>query len=173
MADQFFTGLDPEAAPDPVSPHGGPSDPAGWASVTPHGATPAPYDINAPQDIGGIAAAVAGAGALTGAGIVYPRGPRQDEALAILESPQGAGAMNVLTGFPDYESSDISPGANLETPVTGAGLHPGTTQDGIPQFAGGLGAGVEGVPPDGGSIGAPAPGYPGTTQDGLTKYGTS
>ena len=37
---EFFQGLDPAGAPDPVTPQDGPSDPAGWAQVTPAGQAP-------------------------------------------------------------------------------------------------------------------------------------
>lgn len=173
MSTPFFQSPDPAGVPSPVTPADTPPDASGWAEVTPPGMGPAPYDISAPQDIAGITAAVSAAGGLAGAGIVYPQGPRQAEALAILESAQGAGAMSVFSGFPDYESADISPGANMETPVQGTGDYPGTMQDGVPQFTAGLGAGVEGVPPEGGDMGPGGMNYPGTVQDGLTKYGTS
>lgn len=183
MSDQFLP-RDPAAAPDPVTPTGGPGDPAGYAKVTPAGAgpAPAPYDISAPQDIAGITAALGGANALAGAGVLYPAGPRQAEARALLDSAQGAPAMSVTSGFPDYETTDIRPGANMENPVQGQGPagppYPGTTQGGVPQFTAGLGAGaaggLPGVPPEDGSM-TPSKGgnYPGTVQDGLAKYGTS
>src|SRR5215469_17148397 len=112
----FFQNLDPDAAPDPVTPYGGPGDPTGYAKVTPPGTgpAPAPYDISAPQDIAGITAAVQAAmnltggqeGASTGAGIPNRDSPRQAEAAAILDSPQGAMSSNVFSGFPDYENQD-------------------------------------------------------------------
>ncbi|HSZ41806.1 MAG TPA: hypothetical protein VK817_17765 [Trebonia sp.] len=181
MGTPFFQSPDPAGAPDPVTPADGPSDPAGWAQVTPSATEPAPYSISGPQDIAGIGAALAAAmdlsggaeGAGPGAGIPDRHSPRQAEAEAILMSPQGAGAMNVTSGFPDYESSDISPGANMENPVQGAGTYPGTRQDDVQVFDDGLGSGVTGVPPEGGSMDSPVTGYPGTTQSGLTKYGTS
>lgn len=174
MSSPFFQSLDPAAAPDAVTPAGGPSDPEGYAGVTPSGRGPAAYDISAPQDIAGITGAVSAAGALSGAGIVYPRSPRQQEAEALLTSPQGAPEMSVMSGFPDYESSDISPGANMENPIQGhTGQYPGTTQDGLPMYSGGEGTGVSGVPPEGGNMGPGGGDYPGTTQEGLTKYGTS
>ena len=173
MSTPFFQSPDPAGAPSPVTPADGPSDAAGYDGVAPSGTFPAPYDINAPQDIAGIEAAVTAAGALSGAGIVYPQGPRQSEAEALLTSPQGAGAMSVTSGFPDYESSDVSPGANMENPVQGAGTYPGTRQDDVPVFDDGLGTGVSGVPPEGGNMDSPVAGYPGTVQDGLRKYGTS
>lgn len=180
MSSPFFQTPDPAGAPDPVTPADGPSDPAGYAGVTPPGRGPAPYDISGPQDIGGIEAAVqaamdlsgGGEGAGTGAGIPDRDSPRQQESLAILGSPQGAGSSNVFSGFPDYENQDLRPVSDLNTPIQGHGFHPGTTQDGLPVSGDGLGAGVEGVPPEGGSMGPGGTGYPGTTQDGLTKYGT-
>ena len=186
MGNPFFQPADPAAAPDPVTPRGGPSDPAGYAGVAPRGAgpAPAPYDIAAPQDIAGITAAVEAAGRLSGAGILYPQGPRQAEALAILDSPQGAASSDVFAGFPDYEDADLRPGPNMENPVQGTGTlpgstpYPGTIQGGVPQFTAGLGAsaggGLPGVPPESGSMTPSAGGdYPGTLQDGLQKYGTS
>jgi hypothetical protein len=177
----FFQPVSPAAAPDPVTPAGGHGDDAGWAKVTPGDGEPAPYSISAPQDIAGIGAALDAAGAVAGAGIIYPRGPRQAQAEAILVSPQGAPSSNVFAGFPDYENQDLRPGPDMENPVQGQGPagpdYPGTTQGGVPQFMAGLGgdnAGIPGVPPEGGAMaGSGDMDYPGTTQDGLTKYGTS
>ena len=153
-----------------MTPADTPSSPSGYAEVTPHGRGPAPYDINAPQDIAGIQAAFNAANDLAGAGVLFPKGPRQREAQAILESPQGADSSNVLAGFPDYENNNITP-PPLVNPIHGAGDYPGTTQA-VPQY--GVGGGVEGVSPDSGSMGQGAGlGYPGTTQDGVPKYGTS
>jgi len=183
MGNPFFQGLDPMGVPDAVTPQAGPSNAAGYDAVTPQGsgAAPAPYDISAPQDIAGLAAAVqaamgvsgGGEGAPSGAGIPDRLGPRQAEAAALLDSPQGSGAMSVLAGFPDYESSDISPGANMENPIQGAGDYPGTRQDGIPVYGADEGGPVPGAPPGGSMAGSAGGNYPGTTQDGLTKYGTS
>jgi hypothetical protein len=182
MSSPFFQSQDPAGVPDAVTPQDSPADEAGWAQVTPPGQGPAPYDIAAPQDIAGIGAALTaamdlsggGEGSGPGAGIPDRHSPRQAQAEAILESPQGAPAMSVTAGFPDYETTDISPGANMENPVQGQGNYPGTTQDDVPQFGDGLGSGVTGVAPDDGSMAPSAGGdYPGTTQDGLAKYGTS
>ena len=170
MSSPFFQSLDPSAAPDAVTPADSPSSPEGWASVSPSGIGPAPYDIAAPQEIAQITGAVAAAGALTGAGIVYPVSPRQAETRAFMDSPQGSGAANVITGFPDYESADISPGPAMQNPVQGAGDYPGTTQD-VPMY--GMGGGIPGVTPETGSMDDASLGYPGTTQDGVPKYGTS
>lgn len=185
----FFQNLDPAAAPPPVTPSGGHGDDAGWAKVTPVTDSPAPYDISAPQDIAGIAAAAAAArelaggaeGTDTGAGFGNVASPRQAQTEAILDSPQGADSSNVFAGFPDYENQDLRPAGELPTPIQGEmGAYPveNTYQPGLPQFMAGLGGdapgSVPGVPPEGGSVG-PSKGmdYPGTTQDGLTKYGTS
>jgi hypothetical protein len=188
MGTPFFQTPDPAGAPDPVTPSDAPSSPDGYAGVTPPGTglAIAPYSISAPQDIAGIGAAVQAAmaltggaeGAPTGAGIPDRDSPRQREAAAILDSPQGAPSSDVFAGFPDYESSDISPGVNLETPIQGHGFHPDTTQPGVPQFTAGLGpssgGGLPGVPPESGNMGPSTGGnYPGTVQDGLTTYGTS
>lgn len=180
MTSPFFQSLDPMAAPSPITPMDGPSDAAGWAEVTPHGMGPASYDISGPQDIAGIEAAVQAAmnlsggaeGSGPGAGIPDRHSPRQMQAEAILESPQGADSSNVFAGFPDYENADLRP-SELVTPIQGAGTYPGTLQEGVPMYGAQEGAGIEGVPPGGGNMGPAAPGYPGTTQDGLAKYGTS
>ena len=197
MSAPFFQDVNPPVAPDPVTPQAAPGDPAGWAKVTPvQDGEPAPYSISAPQDIAGITGAVqaamnlsgGGEGVGPGAGIPDRYGPRQQEAQAFLDSPQGAGAMNVTSGFPDYENTDVSPGPDTENPIQGTGTpgvlpeapapYPGTVQPGVPQFMAGLGGDtpgtLPGVPPEGGSIaGSADQDYPGTVQDGLTKYGTS
>jgi hypothetical protein len=149
-----------------VTPADSPSDPSGFDAVTPHGRGPAPYDIAAPQAIDGIAAAFDAANALAGAGVLYSRGPRQDETEALLTSPQGAGEMSVVSGFPDYESTDVNPGANMENPIQSqgpsSGPYPGTVQGDLPVFDDGLGAGVTGVPPETGNMGPGGMDYPGT-----------
>lgn len=98
-----------QAAPPPqITPPDSPSSPAGFAMVTPHGRGPAPYDIQAPQQ--DLAAAVEAAGRLTGAGVEYPMGPRDAEARALLESPQGAGPVDVTAGFHGSWPANVSPG---------------------------------------------------------------
>lgn len=169
---EFFQPLDPAAAPDPVTPRDSPADAAGWAQVTPAGQGPAPYDISAPQDIAGIGGIFDAANAVAGAGALYPKGARQSEAEALLESPAGAPAMNVTAGFPNYENTDPSPGADMENPIQGAGDYPGTTQGGIPVYGADEGSPVPGAPPAG-SMDTPGGDYPGTTQAGVPKYGTS
>lgn len=185
----FFQNLDPYAVPDAVTPYDAPSDPEGYAGVTPPGTgpAPAPYDISAPQPIGAITAAFNAAtalaggqeGAPTGAGMPQIASPRQREALNVLNGPQGAPAPPVLSGFPDYESADVRYGADLETPIQGQMFtYPvsNTYQPGIPQFMAGIRStsDLPGVTPETGSMGPSTGGdYPGTTQDGITKYGTS
>jgi hypothetical protein len=131
---EFFQSLDPAGAPDPATPADSPGDAAGYSGVTPAGPGTAPYDIAAPQDVTGISGAFDAANALTGSGVLYPRGPRQAEAEALLMSPAGAGAVNVTAGFADYGNADIGPGPDMETPIQGMGDYPGTTQDGLPTY---------------------------------------
>ncbi len=178
MSTPFLQPVNPDAAPDPVTPADSPGDAAGWAEVTPPGAGTAPYDISGPQDIAGITAAFDTANALSASGVLYPEGPRQHETQAFLDSPQGVGAMSITAGFPDYENTDPSPGPDMENPIQGhTDEYPGTTQDGVPQFMAGLGGdtpgSLPGVAPEGGSMDTPGGNYPGTSQGGLTTYGTS
>ena len=91
MGNPFFQNLDPQSPPDHVTPAATPSNPAGYASVTPHGQGPAAYDIQAPLMDGEITTAFDGANALGGAGFLYPQGPRQAQAQTLLDSPQGFG----------------------------------------------------------------------------------
>lgn len=127
--------LDPAGAPDPVTPADSPSDPAGYAGVMPSGRGPAPYDIQAPmQDLAGL---VSEAGMLAGAGIVYPHGPRQSQADALLSSPQGyggAGGYNIDAGYSGGGGdtgwpNNVDPGANVATPDQGTGDFAGTGTD--------------------------------------------
>jgi hypothetical protein len=129
--------LDPAGAPDPVTPHASPSDPAGFASVTPHGPGPAPYDIQAPMPDteGPFAQSVA----VAGAGVLYAQGPRQVQAAALLDSPQGYGGVtgyDIDAGFSGGGGdsgwpNNVDPGGNIGTPVTGSptGTYQGTGTD--------------------------------------------
>ena len=168
----FFQNLDPDAPPDAVTPSEG--DPTRPPVIPADEVGNAPYDISAPQDIAGISAACDAAGNLVGAGVVYPVGPRQIETRdGILDTPQGAMSSNVFSGFPDYENADIRPPGEIPTPIQGEMTYPvdNTYQPGLTQFTAGLGAGVEGVPPEGGNMGPGSGQYPGTTQSGLPLYG--
>src|SRR5258708_2124663 len=89
--------LDPIAANDPVTPRDTPSSPAGYASVTPHGAGPAPYNIQAESpDLSGTFDA---ANALTGAGVLYAQSPRQAATERLLSSPAGFRDFDIYGGF--------------------------------------------------------------------------
>ena len=92
-----YQNLDPMGVPSPITPAASPADPAGYAMVTPHGQGPAPYNIQAPME--DLSAVTSAAGELMGAGIVYGHGPRQAEAAALLNSPQGTGEMDITAGF--------------------------------------------------------------------------
>ena len=82
-----------------ITPSDSPSSPEGYAEVTPHGQGPAPYDIQAPLMDGEITAAVNAAGAVAGAGVVYPAGPRQRETEMLVSSPPGFGDFGITAGF--------------------------------------------------------------------------
>jgi hypothetical protein len=101
-----------------VTPADSPSEPSSYAAVPVQG-----MDIQAPME--DLTATFDAANSLAGAGVLYPQGPRQAESQALLESPQGAGAMSVIAGFPDYESADIMP-PPLAGPDRGTGPYPGT-----------------------------------------------
>lgn len=140
----FLQSLDPAGAPGPVTPADGPSDAAGFAMVTPGGRGTAWYDVQAANDEAAITAAFNGANALTGAGVLYPEGPRQREAQGLLDSPQGFSAGGGMSGYdimsgwsgePDESwQNDVQPVTLLQTPVQGAGDYPGTMQDGIQTY---------------------------------------
>lgn len=129
----LYQPLDPQSAPDPVTPADAPSDPAGYAGVTPHGQGPAPYNIQDPDDnLPDITAAYNAAGAAAGGGVVYPQSPRQAAAEAMLQSPAGfaVGGFSINDGFHagggDGWPADIKPG-ELQTPVQGAGSNQANT----------------------------------------------
>ena len=105
--------LDSLAVPNPVTPADSPSAPAQFAAVSPHGQGPAPYDIQAPlQDM---TALVAAAGALTGAGVVYPQGPRQAMTETLMTSPQGYGEQDIDAGW-SGGGGDTGWPSNVEPP---------------------------------------------------------
>ncbi len=143
-----YQSLDPQGAPDPVTPAAGPGDPAGYGMVTPHGRGTAPYDIQADNGQAAIQAAYDSAGAVSAAGVsVYgTQSPRQAAAERLLYSPQGFSAGGGTTGFlitqgfsgggGDGWPDDIQPGAILETPIQGQGGYPveNTYQPGLPVY---------------------------------------
>jgi hypothetical protein len=92
-----YQNLDSYSVPVPVTPADSPSAPEQYAAVTPGGQGPAWYDIQAPmQDL---SALTADAGALAGAGVIYPQGPRQAETEMLLSSPQGYGEQDIDAGW--------------------------------------------------------------------------
>lgn len=70
-----------------ITPSDSAGSPSDYAEVTPHGQGTAPYDVQAAQD--DLSGAVAAAGALAGAGVIYPQGPRQAMTETLMQSPQG------------------------------------------------------------------------------------
>ena len=134
-----YQNLDPMAVPSPITPQASPADPAGYAMVTPHGQGTSWYDIQAPTDEAAFASQYQAAG-VAGAGIVYPVGPRQAATEALLYSPQGAGAMDITSGYagagggswpadpspPDDAYNQYTPG---NTPGSPTGVDQGTGTD--------------------------------------------
>ena len=80
-----------------MTPADQPSSPSNYAAVTPHGDGTSWYDIQASQQ--DLTAVVTAANDLTGAGVLYPMGPRQQEARAFMESPMGYGDFDVMSGY--------------------------------------------------------------------------
>jgi hypothetical protein len=135
----------PSDAPDPVTPADSPSDPAGYAGVTPHGTGPAPYSITAQLDdlTGATAAAreMSGGqeGTSTGAGMANIAGPRQAAAAHLMDSPQGFSAGGGTSGYditPGWSGSSDDPMGGwpnnpqpsiLETPIQGDGSNQANT----------------------------------------------
>lgn len=66
-------------------------------------------NIQAPQQ--DLTAVVEAAGRLSGAGIVYPQGPRQAETGTMLQSPQGFGSQgyDIDAGYSGTWSGDVEP----------------------------------------------------------------
>jgi len=92
-----------------ITPADSPSSPSNYEAVTPHGQGPAPYNIQAEQqDLTGL---VNAAGALAGAGIVYPMGPRQSETEVMLSSPQGFALQgyDIDAGYGGTWGTDMEP----------------------------------------------------------------
>src|SRR5260370_3381901 len=86
-------------ANDPVTPRDIPSSPSGYASVTPHGQGPAPYNIQAgAPDLSGV---FGSANATAGAGGLYAQSERQPQTEGLLSSPPGfaVGGDDIDAGF--------------------------------------------------------------------------
>lgn len=75
-----------------ITPADSPSSPSNYAAVPVSGT-----DIQAPQQ--DLAAMTEAAGRLSGAGIVYPQGPRQAATEALMHSPQGFADFDITAGF--------------------------------------------------------------------------
>jgi hypothetical protein len=108
MADMTnpMQSLNPISANNPVTPADSPSSPSDYASVTPHGRGPAPYNIQAAQaDLGGVFGA---AGVSSGAEHdIYPSGPRQAQATTLL---MGAEEQDVYAGTTAGWPASVGPG---------------------------------------------------------------
>jgi hypothetical protein len=115
----FYQDLDPMSVPDQVTPQAAPSSPANYAGVTPHGAGPAPYDLQAPSPEGEVTAAFDQSIAVGGAGVLYPMSPRIAAAKAMMESPQGYGSAGIdVVGGYHGGGGQMWPG-NVEFPHDG------------------------------------------------------
>ena len=124
MSTPYYQGLDPAAAPDPVTPADSPSDPSGYASVTPSGIGPAPYDLFDPMANMDLSGAVQAARELSGgqegtstgagaSGFANIMGPRQAATARLLDSPQGFSAGGGTSGYdilPGWSGSSDDPG---------------------------------------------------------------
>lgn len=104
--------------PSPITPAGGPSSPADYAGVTPHGRGPAPYDIQAPLMADEVQSAFSESVAVGGSGVLYPMGERIQQAQTMLESPQGFGldGFDVDGGFHGGQGGDAGWPNNVEPP---------------------------------------------------------
>jgi hypothetical protein len=95
-----------------ITPSDTPSSPSGYASVTPHGQGPAPYDIQVPPPVAEVTAAFDAANALGGNGVLYPKSERIRQAQTLLESPQGFGlaGFDVDAGWSGGWPNNVEPG---------------------------------------------------------------
>ena len=75
-----------------ITPADSPSSPSDYAAVAVQ-----PLNIQAPQD--DLTGAFNASNAVAGAGVLYAQGPRQVQTEALLESPQGYGAINITAGY--------------------------------------------------------------------------
>lgn len=87
-----------------ITPSDSPSAPAQYAAVPVQS-----LDIQAPQD--DLTGLVNAAGALAGAGIVYPEGPRQMQTETLLSSPQGfaSDGYDIDAGYAGTWPNDVEP----------------------------------------------------------------
>lgn len=86
-----------------ITPSDSPSAPSEYSAVPVSG-----WDIQAPQaDLAGTFDA---ANAAAGAGALYPKSERQQQAQAVLESPQGYGEFDVTGGYHGDWPANVEPG---------------------------------------------------------------
>lgn len=132
MSSPYFQPVSAAAAPDQITPAGGPSSPENFAAVTPHGRGPAPYDIQA--EMPDIAGPFADSVAAAGAGVLYPQSERQRQAETLLNSPAGFGEYDIDGGFTGgggagWPANPEPPEAPAATPDQGHGDFTGTGTD--------------------------------------------
>jgi hypothetical protein len=75
-----------------ITPADSPSSPADYAGVPVQG-----MDIQAPQ--ADLAGAFDAANAVSGAGVLYAQGPRQQQTEKLIQSPPGYGEFNITAGY--------------------------------------------------------------------------
>lgn len=132
--------LDPASAPDPITPAGSPSNPSGYAQVTPAGRGPAPYDIQAGME--DLTAVFNSANDLAGSGVLYPQGPRQAATEKLLYSPQGFSAGSGTSGYDIQEGYSGGGGDgwpnSVQPPQQDGYVYPGpyegTLQGDVPMY---------------------------------------
>ena len=87
-----------------ITPSDSPSSPSGYAGVPVQG-----FDIQASDDLAQIQAAFDATNREMGAGVLYPKGPRQDATERLLESPQGYADFTILEGTTAGWPADVTP----------------------------------------------------------------
>lgn len=94
-----------------ITPSDTPSAPSEYAAMPVAG-----MDIQAPNDEAAITAAYHAAGAVAGAGVVYPHGLRQQQAAGLIQSPQGfaVDGYDVDAGFHGGQGGDPGWPNNVE-----------------------------------------------------------
>lgn len=93
-----------------ITPSDSPSDPAGYAAVTPHGRGPAPYDIQAASGESTVQAAFDASVADAGSGVLYPRSARQVQTETLMTSAQGYGEQDIDGGSTFGWPANVEPG---------------------------------------------------------------
>lgn len=106
-------------ANDPVTPADSPSNPSGYAEVTPHGHGPAPYDIQAESPQAAVQAVFDSSVQLSGAGVLYTQSARQAAAERLLDSPPGYQAFDIYGGFSGQDNTTHGWPNNVGPPDAG------------------------------------------------------